>query len=238
MGGGATASEPATPRRRRVVGFFKAVGRAIGLRRSAKQQSQQQQHDVASMSALVSASASASVQSSPGVRRGRGGGADTLPPAPAASSHSLRTVPAAPSLPPQPLQPPQPPQPPMPPAAAAATASFHFKSFPSPGSLGLKLTYHNLMYPGARGQMQSVNCLVVGGFANGQPPPSPELCRVGDVLMNVNGCPLLAAHRHSDGDRADHADRCTAFPFPPLLLLCRGAIVFLTRPFALLFFPL
>jgi hypothetical protein len=214
------------------VGFFKAVGRAIGLRRSAKQQSQQQ-HDVASTSALVSASASASVQSSPGVRRGRGGGADTLPPAPAASSHSLRTVPAAPSLPPQ-L--PQPPQPPMPPAAAA-TASFHFKCFPSPGSLGLKLTYHNLMYPGARGQMQSVNCLVVGGFANGQPPPSPELCRVGDVLMNVNGCPLLAAHRHSDGDRADHADRCTPFfPFPPLLLLCRGAIVFLTRPFALLYF--
>ena len=58
-------------------------------------------------------------------------------------------------------------------------ASIHFKSFPNAGSLGVKLMYHNLMFIDGKGIAQSINCLVINGFANGGSSPSPESIREG-----------------------------------------------------------
>ena len=39
--------------------------------------------------------------------------------------------------------------------------------------------YHNLMFIDGKGIAQSINCLVINGFASGAPSPSSDIMREG-----------------------------------------------------------
>ena len=155
------------PKKQRVRGFLKAVGRAIGLRRSAK---------TARRSGEDSVSDSACGSDPPSAQPTHLAGSRTVQ----ASEWPLPVRPsmlpaATPSLP------------------APAAATVQFKSYPNPGSLGMKLAYHNLMFTDHRGALRSINCLVIGGFAKGT-SETPELVREGDVLLSVNSNAIIANH--------------------------------------------
>ena len=148
--------------RKRVSGFFKAVGRALGLRKSAKDPVAN--GPMAPPAGFGHNGEPLSMQTYHQDQDGNFFPADVRQRS--ASGSSL-----------------------------AFAASVHFKTFSNPGALGIKLTYHNLMFADLFGQLLSVNCLVVGGFTSPDAASTPDMMREGDVIVGVNSSSALALRR-------------------------------------------